>query len=380
VTQSSGEVKCWGTGGAGALGTGATADQYAPVAATALAGLNVTQVSTTVNYSCAVLADGTARCWGYGGGGVLGNGATTSSLTPVVVSGLTNVRSISANTNVACALLTSGTVKCWGTNYRGNLGIGVSDSLAHTVPETVLGISTATRLSQSQVVFGSPSFCAVLADTTVKCWGNGSGGVLGNGSTADQSTPVAVTGLSGATDVTLGGNHACALLSGGTVKCWGGSNSNGQLGNGTNTTSLTPVLVSGLTGVTEVSAGYNHTCARLTSGEVKCWGYGSNGGLGNGSTANSNVPVTVSGITTATGVRASVAGAMAILADGTLKSWGYNGSSGLLGIGTTDSAAHTTPVVVNGNWGNQPGFPAAITITVTDTSGSTPTSFSLTNS
>jgi hypothetical protein len=377
ATLSSGEVKCWGYGGSGGLGNGGNANQSSPVTATALAGLNVTQVSPGGVQSCARLADGTARCWGGNYMGELGNGTTTNSQTPVAVSGLTNVQSITTNWQSACALLTSGSVKCWGRNTDGNLGIGVSDSLAHTSPETVLGITTATRLVSDTWAPTGMSNCVVLADTTVKCWGKGSNGKLGNGLTANQATPVAVTGVSGVTDVAMGAEHVCALLSGGTVKCWG-QNTYGQLGNSNNTSSLTPVAVTGLTGVAQIFSGHFHMCARLTTGSIKCWGYNGFGELGNGGTTNSNTPVTVTGITTASDLASAAATTYAVLADGTLRSWGL-GDSGLLGNGST--ANSSTPVVVNGNWGNtQPGFPAAITITVTDTSGSTPTSFSLTNS
>jgi len=151
--------------------------------------------------------------------------------------------------------------------------------------------------SRSSVSAGGAHTCAVLSGGTVKCWGRGSYGRLGNGSTSNQTTPVSVSGISTATSVSAGSTHTCAVLSGGTVSCWGYGDS-GQLGNGSSTSIIqsTPVSVSNISTATSVSAGTEHTCAVLSGDTVSCWGYGDSGQLGNGSsTSIQTTPVRVLG-------------------------------------------------------------------------------------
>ncbi|MBU6154397.1 MAG: hypothetical protein KGP28_08870, partial [Bdellovibrionales bacterium] len=114
---------------------------------------------------------------------------------------------------------------------------------------------------------------------SVRCWGYNRDGQLGNGSNQNSPTPVTVSGLTNAIAVSAGGNHTCALIGDGSVRCWG-YNRDGQLGNGSNQNSPTPVTVSGLTNAIAVSAGGTHTCAIESGGSVKCWGDGSSGQTG----------------------------------------------------------------------------------------------------
>jgi alpha-tubulin suppressor-like RCC1 family protein len=140
----------------------------------------------------------------------------------------------------------------------------------------VSGITNATAIAG-----GGDQTCALLSTGSVDCWGTSGNGQLGNGTTTESTTPVAVSGITDATAVTAGEAHNCALLSTGSADRWG-YDGYGQLGDGTTTDTSTPVAVLGITNAIAVSAGYWHTCALLSTGSVDCWGYNSNGELGDG--------------------------------------------------------------------------------------------------
>ena len=143
-------------------------------------------------------------------------------------------------------------------------------------------IYTYTTLSS-----GRNHNCAILADNSVSCWGNNGGTFSGGFGT-----------IRSAVSISAGGYHACAILDNGTVSC-SGSNGNGQLGDGTNTNSNSPVMTSSFgTGRTAiaVSSGTEHTCAILDDGSVSCWGSNGDGQLGDGSYTDRNTPVQTSSI------------------------------------------------------------------------------------
>jgi alpha-tubulin suppressor-like RCC1 family protein len=288
---------CWGLGTSGQLGNGAKSSSSVPVTVT---GLNdAIAIAVGGGFTCAVRQGGGVMCWGSNTYGQLGNGTTTSSATPVAVSGLTDAVAIAATEYSAstCALRRTGGVVCWGEGASGALGNGSSAN--SSVPVAVTGITNAVGVAATY-----EAGCAVLATGGVVCWGNNGLGQLGNGTTTSSTTPVAVTGLTDATATTGGGGPAvaavCAAHAGGTVSCWG-NGSTGQLGDNSTASSTTPVTVSGLSNGLQTAMGGGggtsraSACAMLTTGGVECWGANLNGQLGNGSTTQSNVPVSVVG-------------------------------------------------------------------------------------
>jgi hypothetical protein len=212
----------------------------------------------------------------------------------VPVKGLSNVKAISVGSGFACALRQAGTVACWGGNGSGQLGPDGDTSADTVVP--IAGLSGVTTIAT-----GGSFACALLSGGTVKCWGENSYGQLGNGTTDNSTTPVAVTGLSGVVAIAAFDWVACALRADGTAMCWGYSG-NGGLGNGDNQgpskcygqvpCATTPVAVTGLSGATGISVG-SHACVTLPGGNMKCWGGNWNGQLGDGTIVGSSVPVSV---------------------------------------------------------------------------------------
>jgi len=296
-----GAAYCWGDNSDGEVGDGTTTNRSTPTAvstAGVLGGKTVTRVDVGANYACA-LANGAVYCWGSDGYAGLGNGAGGSSTTPVavdtsgVLSGKT-ITSIHAGWRSACAIATDGKAYCWGTSSYGAVGNDPAAGAASPVQIGVNGVLAGKTVTAT----GGGEFngCAV-ASGAAYCWGNGA---LGNNSYSGSTIPVAVD-VSGVlagktvTDASIGG-QGCVVASG-AAYCWG-SNTNGSLGNGTNTDSPVPVAVStagvlaGKT-VTKISTDYyGHTCA-LASGQAYCWGNGGYGRLGNNVGSSSNIPVQV---------------------------------------------------------------------------------------
>ena len=170
------------------------------------------------------------------------------------------------------------------------------------VPPTTSAAALTTTSGQpaSHTIAGGDSHtCMVNADTTVSCWGENDRGQLGDGTTTDSVSPVLVVGLADVVEVTTASNHSCARTKSGQAFCWG----TGQgLGNGTGADSPTPVAVSGLIDAQSIAVNGYHSCAARTSGTVVCWGDNSYGELGDGTFDSSDVTVEVVGVAGAVSV------------------------------------------------------------------------------
>lgn len=191
-------------------------------------------------------------------------------------------------------------------------------------------------LDVSAIALGDRHTCAITTAGALKCWGSNSNGQLGDGSNADSLAPVDVVGLSsGVVSVGAGAFFTCAVTQQGAAKCWG-ANSYGQLGDGTTTQQMTPTQVAGLTsGVKSITGGDNFTCAIVVGGKVMCWGYNYYGQLGAGVGPNRATLVQVSNLTSAVSVDLGASHACALTAAGAVMCWGFN-TYGQLGLGSQD--------------------------------------------
>ncbi len=339
---STGEVMCWGENTSSQLGTNASGGFSAtPVAVGGLSG--VAAVDGGGLFTCALTAGGAVLCWGGNSAGQLGNGSTINSSQPAPVAGLSSgVAAISAGTNHTCALTSSGGVQCWGLNNYGQLGDGSTSNRA--TPVAVVGLDSGVLAISA----GSFHTCAVLATGGVTCWGLNQSGQLGNGSVFYQSaTPVDVLDLGAAiASISAGYAHTCGVASNGAGKCWG-LGYRGQLGDGSGYGGEAPLDVdataTGAFGAIDASQ-WEHTCGVTQAGGAFCWGANDLGQLGNGDFADSFVPAPVSGLDRGTvSVSAGSLHACALTAVGTVKCWGANGA-GQLGNGT--AADSNVPVDV----------------------------------
>lgn len=281
--------------------------------------------SSLSNSYCAILSGGSLWCWGASAGAF----NTSVSSVPIQMQGLPaslTTQSVAQSSNATCALMSDGSVYCSGVvGYPDN-----STFTTSTVATKVNGFSGVV----TGITAGYAHFCAIVSTGAVQCWGRNEHGQLGNGTTNASSTPVTVSSLSSVSSIAAGYAHSCAVTSG-SVKCWG-YNSLGQLGTGAvSADAVTPVSVTGLSGVSMVAAGSepgetssaHNTCALLTDGTVKCWGDNFYGQIGNNSTTNALSPTSVRGLSNATSVGVGGGRVCSNTSAGSVYCWGKWGIS-----------------------------------------------------
>ncbi len=385
-------LKCWGYNGYGQLGLG---DTQARGNAANQMGDNLPPVSLGSHrkvhslvmgggYTCAVLDNWTLKCWGDNRYGMLGlgdlerrgdgPGEMGDALPCVDVGHGRSVRRAIATFLNTCAELDNGSVKCWGSSAAGMLGIGRSDmrgdqasDMGDHLPSFDFGTCSIKAFSSG---FSYHFGCALLGDNTLKCWGANSFGQLGidhsshaGDEPGDMGASLAELSLgTGRTVTTIapGNYHSCALLDTGDVKCWG-ANLSGSLGQGDAVRrdgrpsymgdNLPKVdLGSGRT-ATVLAVGFDHSCAILDNGKLKCWGDNSNGELGLGDLnvrgdAPGEMGDQLSDVNLGTGRTAKALSlgyrhSCALLDNDTIKCWGWN-LYGQLGIGVFEDRGGST--------------------------------------
>lgn len=380
--NNGGAVKCWGHNATGELGNGTVFNRGDDPGEMGMnlaeAPLGTGKFATDVGLGqasiCAILNDGTLRCWGNNVRGQLGEGTATNrgdaagemgDAMPVIDLGLNQVpKNVAGGVGHTCALMTNGDVKCWGANDVGQLGLGdtksrgtMSTDMGENLPKVNLGIGRTAKA----IALGGNFSCAILDDDNIKCWGANAFGQLGLGDVVDRGVTSADMGDNlpkvdlgtgkTAKRLAAGLTHACAIMNDDTVKCWG-QNGAGQLGLG-NTENRgggqnemgdnlpTIDLGAGRIAVS-IALGAETTCVILDDGGLKCWGRNDSGQLGTGDSENRGdaigevgdalVPINLGTGRKAKSIHLGEGFACALLDDTSVKCWGHNGE-GRLGYG-----------------------------------------------
>ncbi len=361
---------CWGGNASGQLGndnlgTSSAIPVRVGTVATGTLFSDWVSVSASNDFSCGIRKNGTMWCWGLATNGKLGNNVTSGTFAypqQVGTAGtgtiFTDWVEVATATFTGCGIRSDGTAWCWGQGSNGRMGTGFTGVRGY--PEQVGTSGSGTLFSDwVHISHRDQSGCGVRANGTAWCWGQGSSGQLGNGASSTSNVPVQVGTVGSGTDFTdwvmtsTGLNFSCGVRANGTAWCWGTASGNGELGNGTfTTTSNVPVQV-GTAGTSTVftdwislSSGSSFTCGTRSNGESWCWGLGSNGRLGYGSNVAKSVPVQVGtsgdstlftdwirteqGVQTGCGVRAN----------GSAWCWG-RGTEGQVGDGLSAGANFT---------------------------------------
>ncbi len=408
-----GAAWCWGKNTRGQLGDGTSTSRPTPVR---VAGeLRFRSVSAGFAHTCAVAVDGAGYCWGANDEGQLGDSSLVSRPTPTLVSGCRSWLSLSAGANLSCGVTTEGTAYCWGWDLFGQLGSGRNpdeEVAKMTSPIPVVGghvfravsaggvqtcgvtpggdvLCWGVRVPSPVPVLGGPYLavssgtthvCAVAATGRAYCWGSNDFGQLGDSSTTERRTPVAVArGLVVGTpqaqlvaaradstraaaapsppggagsplrlaSIGAGVGYTCGLATDGAAYCWG-AGSSGQLGSQV-WRSAAPVRVAGGLMFAAISVGWGHACGLTAAGAAWCWGHNDVGQLGSGVVTEfcdfggqrayggcSPVPVPVAGGLTFKAISAGQLHTCALTTAGAAYCWGANGDPAVW-----DSAATT---------------------------------------
>ena len=384
IVSSTGQAKCFGRNDYGQLGYGYTQPTSASNGMTpSTVGLNATTINVGTNrtiqqmsigaaHTCALLDDGSVKCWGLNNYGQLGLGHTTTvttmgdALEAVNLGG--SAVSISSGYYHTCAIMLNGDVKCWGYNNFAQLGVGNQNNIGDSPNPVFTSVNLGTNKTAIQISAGVLFTCALLNDHTAKCWGYNSNKQLGQdiaNYTGDGTNMIgnkpnqlgdnlpAIKVGSGKTinQLAAGSYHACALLNDGGVKCWG-SYALGQLGyqnagardfTGDNR----PYINFGPSSysVAQISAGDFFTCAVNTDGNSKCWGSNTSGQLGQDNTVTIGLTNTMYDDTvfpfiqlggSVTHISSHYSHSCVSFTDGTAKCWGNN-AFGQLGVGSSNN-------------------------------------------
>ena len=388
IILDNGQVRCWGNlYGTGVPGSGNIGDDETPdsVRTVDLGDRTVVEVDGGELFTCVLLDDGAVRCWGVGdpqigspGDGSKGIGLSVepTSIDPIDLGG--NATAIASGNFSSCAILEDGSVRCWGSGGQGQLGYGNTEDIGDDeTPASAGPVPIGTDRTATAISVGRYHTCAILDTGDVLCWGYEPaipGRITGIGDDEPASDgPLADLGGESAIAISAGYDNTCAVVESGDVWCWGRFAA--STGTGDNVPSPTKVELDGRQAAS-ITAGFGHTCVVFDNGELACWGdndegqlgYGNTDNVGDGSLADPE-PVLSGGIVdvgadrTVLSASAGFKTTCVLLDNLTVRCWGRGGS---IGLGTTetvgdDELPSDVPVInYNGTAAYTPVSPARI--------------------
>ena len=384
-----GLVRCWGANDQGQLGLGTSVDMTASAPyqiGLVQLGAPAAAIAAGRAHTCALMQDGSLRCWGTNEVGQLGLGHTRAigdnevpSAENAAVPLGAPVTAVAAGGDVTCAIMQDGTLRCWGQNNYGQLGLGNTNNIGDDETpsagiDTVILDDTVTAVGP-----GGQHTCAVMSSNAVRCWGRNNLGQLGIGNTTnigDDEPPTAVAAIvfPGATPfgaIMAGATRTFAWeMDGSDVRGWG---DNSDYGLGVANAIVDPDMLATAWGafsfstpVQEIAVGGYHICVRFQDHELRCWGINTSAQLGqpNLDTIGDNEQVITpppvdlgtdaqDAALYATALASGAAHSCALLNTGAVRCWGLN-SSGQLGLGYASVPPMAT-TYVGGTAGSVPG-------------------------
>ena len=351
-----GDISCWGSNSNGRLGN--TIALFGRPTPLTISGISdAVGVAAGGRHTCAVLEGGSVSCLGSNFYGELGNGQSGQFTSEQVkVAGIEDAAALSSSLHHSCVLHSNSEVSCWGSLWKGASGDAATGE-SPPVPIKIDGINDAAYIAAGNLLS-----CAVRENDEILCWGryidgefteNEDGQISPAPTVSEISEMQASLGVESVTKIAAEGIHVCVLETDGTITC-AGSNAFGQLGSGQFSETLNFAFsnVPDIDDATDISLGYDHTCALHESGEISCWGRNHYGQLGNGEEnvgSHSASPQRVEGISDAIAVEAgALTTSCALHETGEVSCWGQS-DLGELGTNADLSNDHSAvPVKIAG--------------------------------